>query len=290
MKRKLTTVLLTLVLMAGLAVMLYPSASDYYNSFHQSRAIAHYAEEIANIDSETYERLWREATEYNRELVGRSNQFILSEAEREEYNRVLNYSGNGVMGYISIPKISCELPIYHTTEESVLQIAIGHIEGSSLPVGGESTHCVLSGHRGLPSAKLFSNLDLLEPGDTFVLRVLDETLTYEVDQIRTVLPNELDNLYIEEGRDYCTLVTCTPYGINTHRLLVRGHRVANASEALVIRVTADALRVDSLLVASAAAPPLLLMLLMWVFTGSSSSSKKSKQRAKKPQTEGRDEQ
>lgn len=288
MKRKLTTVLLTLVLMAGLAVMLYPTASDYYNSFHQSRAIAHYAEEIANIDTETYERLWREATEYNRELAGRSNQFILSEAEREEYNRVLNYSGNGVMGYINIPKIACELPIYHTTEESVLQIAIGHIEGSSLPVGGESTHCVLSGHRGLPSAKLFSNLDLLEPGDTFVLRVLDETLTYEVDQIRTVLPNELQDLYIEDGRDYCTLVTCTPYGINTHRLLVRGHRVANAEEALVIRVTADALRVDSVFVASTAALPILLIIMLWVFTGDSPSTGKAKKRSKKPDTERRD--
>lgn len=280
MKRKITTVLLTLVLLAGLGIMLYPAASDYYNSFHQSRAISHYAEEVANIDTETYERLWREAVEYNQRLAGRSNPFLLSEAELEEYHSILNYAGGGIMGYISIPKINCELPIYHTTEESVLQVAIGHIEGSSVPVGGESTHCVLSGHRGLPSAKLFSNLDLLEPGDTFVIRVLNEMLTYEVDQIHTVLPNELQDLYIEEGRDYCTLVTCTPYGINTHRLLVRGHRTANAEEALVIRVTADALKVDSLLVASAAAPPLLLILLLWVFTGGK-PSKKSR-RPKKP--------
>lgn len=267
MKRKFTTVLLTIILLAGLAIMLYPSASDYYNSFHQSRAIANYAEAVAHIDAETYERLWREATEYNQRLVGRNNPFFLSEAEREEYNSILNYSGDGIMGYISVPKINCELPIYHTTEESVLQIAIGHIEGSSLPVGGESTHCVVSGHRGLPSAKLFSNLDLMGPGDTFVIRVLDETLTYEVDQIRTVMPDELQDLYIQQGRDYCTLVTCTPYGINTHRLLVRGHRVPNAQEALDIRVTADALRVDSVLVASAAAPPLLMIVMIWVFTG-----------------------
>ncbi len=289
MKRKFTTVLLTIVLLAGLAIMLYPAASDYYNSFHQSRAIAHYAEEVAHIDAETYERLWREAAEYNRELVGRRNPFFLSEAEREKYNSVLNYSGNGIMGYIGIPKINCELPIYHTTEESVLQIAIGHIEGSSLPVGGESTHCVLSGHRGLPSAKLFSNLDLLEPGDTFVIRVLDEMLTYEVDQIRTVQPDELQDLYIEEGQDYCTLVTCTPYGINTHRLLVRGHRVANAAEASTIRVTADALKVDSLLVASSAAPPLLLILMLWVFTGGKPAAGKKKT-TPKPETERRDKQ
>lgn len=289
MRKRITTLLLTLVLMAGLAIMLYPAASDYYNSFHQSRAISRYAEEVANIDTETYERLWREASEYNQELVGRDNPFVLSDAEREKYNNILNYSGNGIMGYISIPKINCELPIYHTTEESVLQIAIGHIEGSSVPVGGESTHCVLSGHRGLPSAKLFSNLDLLGAGDTFVIRVLDETLTYEVDQIRTVLPSELQDLYIERGRDYCTLVTCTPYGVNTHRLLVRGHRVANAEEALVIRVTADALKVDPLLVASAAAPPMLLAMLLWVFTGGKPAAEKKKT-TPKPETERRDRQ
>lgn len=290
MKRKFTTVLLTLVLLAGLAIMLYPAASDYYNSFHQSRAIAHYAEAIANIDAETYERLWREATEYNQSLAGRENPFFLSEAEQEEYNRILNYSGDGIMGYISIPKINCELPIYHTTEESVLQIAIGHIEGSSMPVGGESSHCVLSGHRGLPSAKLFSNLDRLGTGDTFVLRVLDETLTYEVDQIRTVLPNEMQDLYIEPGRDYCTLVTCTPYGINTHRLLVRGHRVDNAAEALNIRVTADALKVDSRLVASAAAAPLLILVMVWVFAGGKPAVKKPKKMTPKSETERRDRQ
>lgn len=290
MKRKFTTILLTLVLLVGLGIMLYPSASDYYNSFHQSRAIAHYADAIANIDTETYERLWREAAEYNRKLVGRDNPFVLSDEEREEYLGLLNYSGDGIMGYINIPKIACELPVYHTTEESVLQIAIGHIEGSSLPVGGESTHSVLSGHRGLPSAKLFSNLDLLGVGDTFIIRVLDETLTYEVDQIRTVLPHELQDLYIEQGRDYCTLVTCTPYGINTHRLLVRGHRVANAAEALVIRVTADALRVDSVLVASTAAVPLLLIVLMWVFTGGTPAPKERKKSTPNPEPERRDRQ
>lgn len=290
MKRKFTTILLTLVLLVGVAIILYPTASDYYNSFHQSRAIAHYAEAVANIDPETYERLWQEATVYNQGLVGRDNPFILSEAEREEYNRVLNYAGDGIMGYISIPKINCELPIYHSTEESVLQIAIGHIEGSSLPVGGASTHCLLSGHRGLPSAKLFSDLDIMEVGDTFMIQVLNETLTYEVDQIRIVLPNELQDLNIEEGQDFCTLVTCTPYGINTHRMLVRGHRVANAAEALSVRVTADALQVDPLLVASSSAVPMLLILMLWVFTGGKPTAKKAKKTTLKPETERRDRQ
>ena len=168
------------------------------------------------------------------------------------------------MGYIEIPKIKCNLPIYHGTDEAVLQIAIGHVQGSSLPAGGESTHCVLSGHRGLPSAKLFSDLDQLTEGDVFLLRVLDETLTYEVDQIRTVLPDELDDLAIEEGKEYCTLVTCTPYGINSHRLLVRGHRVENQASASTIRVTADAMQIEPLLIAPLVAVPMLLVLLVMV--------------------------
>ena len=158
--------------------------------------------------------------------------------------------------------IQCSLPIYHGTEESVLQIAVGHIEGSSLPTGGAGTHCVLSGHRGLPSAKLFTDLDQLAEGDTFILRILDETLTYEVDQIRTVEPYELDDLGIEEGKDYCTLVTCTPYGINTHRLLVRGRRVDNQPEARTVRVTADAMQIEPVLVAPLVAVPMLFVLLV----------------------------
>ena len=282
MKRKITTVLLTLVLLAGLGIMLYPAASDYYNSFHQSRAISHYAEEVANIDAETYERLWREAVEYNRSLTGRSNPFLLSEEELEEYNSILNYDGGGIMGYISIPKINCELPIYHTTEESVLQIAVGHIEGSSMPVGGESTHCVLSGHRGLPSAKLFSDLDDLVEGDTFVLRVLNETLTYQVDQIRIVLPTELDELAISEGRDFCTLVTCTPYGVNTHRLLVRGKRIENTEEAVAAQVTADAVRIDPVLVAPVAAVPMFIVVVAFLVAAPGGGKKKKKGKKNSP--------
>ena len=260
-KRDFSTVILILVFLVGLSLLLYPSVSDYWNSFHQSRAIATYAEQVANIDNDRYAQLWEDARAYNQTLVGKQNRFQISEEERETYESLLNVGGNGIIGYIEVAKIGCSLPIYHGTDEGVLQIAVGHIEGTSLPTGGESTHCVVSGHRGLPSAKLFTDLDKLIPGDTFVLRVLDETLTYEVDQILIVEPHELGALQIEEGKDYCTLVTCTPYGINTHRLLVRGHRVANAEEAVQIRVTADAIQIEPVLVAPLVAVPMLLILL-----------------------------
>ena len=181
---------------------------------------------------------------------------------QESYESLLDVSGNGIIGYIEIPTIKCSLPIYHGTDEAILQIAVGHIEGTSLPVGGSGTHCVLSGHRGLPSARLFTDLDKMVVGDTFMMRVLDETLTYEVDQIRIVLPNEMDDLEIEEGKDYCTLVTCTPYGINSHRLLVRGHRIENQVEAQDIRVTSDAIQIEPLIVAPIVALPMLLALLI----------------------------
>ena len=261
-KRDFSTVILILVFLVGLSLLLYPSVSDYWNSFHQSRAIATYAEQVANIDNDIYAQLWEDARAYNQTLVGKQNRFQISEEERETYESLLNVGGNGIIGYIEIAKIGCSLPIYHGTDEGVLQIAVGHIEGTSLPTGGESTHCVVSGHRGLPSARLFTDLDKLIPGDTFIMRVLDETLTYEVDQILIVEPQELDALAIEEGKDYCTLVTCTPYGINTHRLLVRGHRVANAEEAVQIRVTADAIQIEPVLVAPLVAAPMLLILLV----------------------------
>ena len=226
-KNKRTTVLLVVLLLAGLSLLLYPTVSDYWNSFHQTRAIASYAETVAELDNTQYDALWDAAQRYNEALARRNMTFFLSEAQEKEYESLLDVSGLGIMGYVEIPEINCSLPIYHGTEESVLQIAVGHIEWSSLPVGGESSHCVISGHRGLPSAKLFTNLDKLTEGDTFMLRVLDEVLTYEVDQILIVEPQETGALRIEEGKDYCTLVTCTPYGINSHRLLVRGHRIDN---------------------------------------------------------------
>ena len=261
-KGNFITILLILILLAGLSLLLYPSVSDYWNFFHQTRAIASYAEEVANLDQNQYDDLWSAAERYNASLTERDNAYLLSDAQKEEYERLLNVSGLGVMGYIDIPGIDCSLPIYHGTEESVLQIAVGHLEWSSLPVGGESTHCVLSGHRGLSSAKLFTNLDKLQTGDVFMLRILDEVLTYEVDQILIVEPQETGALRIEEGKDYCTLVTCTPYGINTHRLLVRGHRIDNIEAAKTVRVTADAIQIEPLLVAPVVAIPILLLLLI----------------------------
>ena len=256
------TLLLFLILLAGLSLLLYPSVSDYWNSLHQTRAIATYAEEVANLNQDQYDEIWAAAESYNASLTDRVNAYLLSDAQKEEYQQLLNVSGLGVMGYIEIPSIDCSLPIYHGTEESVLQIAVGHLEWSSLPVGGESTHCVLSGHRGLPSAKLFTNLDKLQTGDIFMLRVLDNVLTYEVDQILIVETQETGALRIEEGKDYCTLVTCTPYGINTHRLLVRGHRIDNIEEAKTVHVTADAIQIEPLLVAPVVAIPILLLLLI----------------------------
>lgn len=260
-KGRISTVILILIFFVGLSLLLYPTVSDYWNSLHQSRAIAEYAKQVANLDDDRYDELWQAAKAYNRRLLTKADRYEFSEKEQAEYESLLNVSGNGVIGYIEIPIINCSLPIYHGTDEAVLQIAVGHIEGTSLPVGGEGTHCVISGHRGLPRAKLFTDLDKLTAGDTFILRVLDETLTYEVDQIRIVEPYELADLEIEEGKDYCTLVTCTPYGINTHRLLVRGHRVENQAEAKTVRVTADAMQIEPVIVAPIAAIPMLLILL-----------------------------
>lgn len=283
MKKHLSTILLLLVLLAGVGLLLYPTASDYWNSFHQSRAIAGYAESVSNLNATDYERIWRSAREYNEKLLERPNPFRVLEEDEAGYNNELNVSGDGIMGYIEIPDIAVSLPIYHGTEESVLQIAVGHIEGSTLPVGGPSTHCVLSGHRGLPSAKLFTDLDDLSEGDIFMLRVLNETLTYEVDQIHIVLPSEMGDLVIEEGRDYCTLVTCTPYGINTHRLLVRGKRIETPEAASSVRVTADAVRIDPILVAPVAAAPMLLVLFIWALAapGGGKKKKPSGKRVKK---------
>ena len=263
-KSSFVTAILIAALLAGALLLLYPTVSDYWNSFHQSRAIASYAEQVADLDDTTYDQIWADARAYNETRDNSKSRFVMTEEQKKIYEALLNIADNGVMGYIEIPKIKCNLPIYHGTDEAVLQIAIGHVQGSSLPAGGESTHCVLSGHRGLPSAKLFSDLDQLTEGDVFLLRVLDETLTYEVDQIRTVLPDELDDLAIEEGKEYCTLVTCTPYGINSHRLLVRGHRVENQASASTIRVTADAMQIEPLLIAPLVAVPMLLVLLVMV--------------------------
>lgn len=262
MRKHASTMILILILVVGLSLMLYPSFSNWWNEAHQSRAIAAYSQEVSKLDENRYDELWQQAWEYNRSLVGRENAYFLDDSQKAEYERLLDVSGMGIMGYIEIPSLKVSLPIYHGTEESVLQVAVGHLEWTSLPVGGESTHCVLSGHRGLPSAKLFTDLDRLVAGDRFRLGVLDQVLTYEVDQILIVEPQDTEALLIEEGKDLCTLVTCTPYGINTHRLLVRGHRVETEKDAKNVRVTSDAIQIEPYLVAPVVAAPILLVLLL----------------------------
>ena len=266
MKKKgnFLNILLVLVFFVGLSLLLYPSVSDYWNSFHQTRAIAAYAGEVAALDDGIYDELLEAARDYNQRLAQREEPLNQSEEDLAEYGSLLNLDGSGIMGYIEIPELKVSLPIYHSVDDGVLQVAVGHMPGTSLPVGGKGTHSALSGHRGLPSARLFTDLDQLREGDTFLLQILDETLTYEVDQVLIVEPNEVGVLAIDPEEDYCTLVTCTPYGVNTHRLLVRGHRVENQASAASIRVTADAMQIEPVIVAPIVAAPLLLCLMLWV--------------------------
>lgn len=278
-KNGFTTFILLMVLLLGLSLLLYPTFSDYWNSMHQTRAIATYAEDVAELDSDMYKHIWDDAKAYNQRLLQRQKQYQMSEEELADYHDQLNLTGNGIMGYIDIPSIHVTLPVHHSVEESILQVAIGHIEWSSLPTGGAGTHTVFSGHRGLPSARLFSDLDQLNPGDLFMLRILDELMTYEVDQILVVEPHETDSLLVESGKDLCTLVTCTPYGVNSHRLLVRGHRVENPEEAVTVRVTADAYRIEPLVVAPVVAVPILLAVL-WIL-GITSRISRRKNRLRK---------
>ena len=261
-KKHRTTIILIGMLLTGLSLLLYPSFSNYWNSFHATRAIASYAEETASLNEAEYAAMLQDAHAYNQAKAKNATTYALTDEQQKVYESLLDVSGTGIMGYIEINSIGVSLPIYHGTEDSVLQIAVGHLDWSSLPVGGESTHCVMSGHRGLPSAKLFTNLDQLVVGDTFMVRVLDEVLTYEVDQILIVEPDDVSALKIVPGEDLCTLVTCTPYGINSHRLLVRGHRVENAIAADLVRVTSDAVKIEPVLVAPVLAMPVLLVLLI----------------------------
>ncbi len=258
----LTNILLMLSFLAGLSLLLYPTVSDLFNTWQQSRYISNYTHQVAAIDNTLYDALIQDARDHNVSLLDKTNPFLLSDEEELRYFSLLDVSESGILGYLEIPSLGETMAIYHGTDDTVLQVGVGHIPWSSLPVGGAGTHAVLSGHRGLPSARLFTDLDELGNGDLFLLRILDETLTYEVDQIRIVEPDEIDDLRIREGEDLCTLVTCTPYGINSHRLLVRGHRVDNQKQAEVIRVTADAMQVEPHLVAIAIAVPMLLVLLI----------------------------
>lgn len=265
MKKKnnlLTTFLLIIIFIAGLSLLLYPSVSDYWNSLIQSKAIASYIEKVSNLNEDVYDGIIKDATAYNASLKNRFNSYLLDEQQQKQYKNLLNVSGDGVMGYVDIPVIKVTLPIYHGTSEDVLQTTVGHLEWTSLPVGGVDTHCVISGHRGLPSAKLFTDLDKLVEGDIFMLRVLDEVLTYEIDRIQIVEPTDTQDLHIVSGEDLCTLVTCTPYGVNSHRLLVRGHRIDNIKNSEVARVVSDAIQIEPMIVAPIVATPMLLVLLI----------------------------
>lgn len=276
MKKHSGTILLVLIFFVGLAVMLYPTISDYINQRNQTRVVNSYAQQVDGLSDADYTAYFDAADVFNQEIAADPD--ALYHADRfSTYSTTLDVTGTGIMGYITIPRIGVELPIYHGTSDAVLQVAAGHLEGTSLPVGGESTHAVISAHRGLPSAKLFTNLDQLEVGDTFTITVLDRVLTYEVDRISIVLPTETDLLQPVEGQDYVTLMTCTPYGINTHRLLVRGRRITTPDKLKHIRVTSDAIKIEPILTAPIMALPLLLVLLFWLlFAPRKRSSAKGK--------------
>ena len=285
-KRNRSTLLLLVVAVVGLGLLVYPTFADWWNSFHQSRAVASYVDAVANMDASKYEELLKDAEAYNAELAKTGMLWNMTDEQYQKYLSELNINDTGIMGYIDIPKVDVELPIYHGTDEAVLQIALGHLSCSSLPVGGKSTHCIVSGHRGLPSAKLFTDIDKLVEGDTFTITVLNRIITYEVDQIRIVEPTDLADLMIEKGKDYCTLVTCTPYGINTHRLLVRGHRTENAQGDA--KVVADALQIEPVFIAPFIGVPILIALVIWMLVHTSRMSRRKKElRAEKKAIEKR---
>lgn len=273
-RRHGVSLLLVAGLLVGLILIAYPTVSDWWNQFHQSRAIGSYAQHVEAMDPEEREAQLKDAYAYNRELAKTGARWNTTDEQRVEYNHQLDFSPDGMMGYVAVPAISVKLPIYHGTGDAVLQTSIGHLEATSLPIGCESfdkvsnsvedategVHCVVSGHRGLPSARLFTDLDKLTEGDIFTMTVMDTTYTYRVDQIRVVNPKELQDLQIEFGQDRCTLVTCTPYGVNTHRLLVRGQRIGNVIDANSI--TADATRIPRYITVPIAAIPVLVLLYL----------------------------
>lgn len=261
LKKNFVSLLVLLMALVGVGLLVYPTFSDWWNSFHQSRAVAGYAQAVAELDPDRYKEVFEAAEKYNEKLCKSGVLWNMSEEEKKEYNALLDVNGSGIMGYIDIPKINVTLPVYHGTDEAVLQIAIGHLAGTSLPVGGTGTHCSVSGHRGLPSARLFTDLDKLAPGDNWTVTVLDRTVTYEVDQIRIVLPSEVSELKIDPEKDYFTLVTCTPYGINSHRLLVRGHRVENAQGKII--VLAEGVLIEPVYLALVIGVPILVLLFIW---------------------------
>ena len=273
-----STIILVAIFLVGLIVLLYPTISDFWNEKRQSKAVMNYDDLIVDLTPEDYSAFFEQADAYNKKLRLLPFPFMNHKNLAEEYYNTLDVNGDGMMGYISIDKIKVQLPIYHGTSDQVLNSAVGHVEGSSIPVGGESTHSVLSAHRGLPSAKLFTNLDKVEIGDIFTIRILDKTITYQVDQILIVLPHETDALNIVAGEDYCTLVTCTPYGINTHRMLVRGTRIENVEEKKVINVITEAYQIDPLIVTPAVAAPILAVLLIVLLVKSGRNNNRNKKK------------
>lgn len=281
MRSRKIWIILTLGFLVGVSVLLYPAFSDYWNSKTQTRAIVNYESVLEYMEPEDYTAIFQEAYDYNRQLYESKVNPLLYPELFPGYFEKLKVTDYGMIGYLKIDRIGVELPIYHGTSSEVLSYGIGHLEGSSLPVGGESTHSVMSAHRGLPSAKLFTDLDRVELGDTFQIIVLDQILTYQVDQIKIVLPNEIEDLQIVEGKDYCTLFTCTPYGINTHRLLVRGIRIETIVEKPVIYVSNDAFRIEPLLVTPAVAAPMLLVFLIHLMVKYQEPSKKIQQKKKR---------
>ena len=278
-----STIILVAIFFVGLCVLLYPTISDFWNEKRQSQAIVNYDDLIVDLTPEDYSEYFSKADYYNQKIRNMSFPFLNHKNIADEYYSTLDINGDGMMGYLTIEKIKVQLPIYHGTSDKVLNSAVGHVEGSSLPVGGKSTHAVMSAHRGLPSAKLFTNLDKVEVGDIFTIRILDRTITYQVDQILIVLPHETDNLNIVSGEDYCTLVTCTPYGINTHRMLVRGTRIENIEPDRVINVITEAYQIDPLLVTPAVAAPILglLLVVLLIKSGKSGKGKKQPEKNKK---------
>lgn len=277
----IATLILILFFLVGLSVMLYPTVSNYINTKHQSYAIAQYDETMNSMTREDYSAMFRAAEEYNQRLKD-TGAPLSSFRDVPGYEEALNIAGSGVMGYVTIPQIQVQLPIYHGTSEEVLNVAVGHLEGTTLPIGGESTHAILSAHRGLPSAKLFSDLDKLVVGDVFTITILNQVLTYEVDKIEIVEPQAVNRLAIQKGEDHVTLLTCTPYGVNTHRLLVRGRRIETAEPELNVRVSADAVQLEPNVIACILGGALMLLLFVGTMLSSSmQQAHEKKARARK---------
>lgn len=271
-----STIVLVAIFFIGLCILLYPTISDFWNEKRQSQAIMDYDSLLADLKPEDYTEHFKKAEDYNRKLRLISSPFIGYSTLDKEYYSTLDVNGDGMLGYITIEKIKVQLPIYHGTSDKVLNSAVGHVEGSSLPIGGKSTHSVLSAHRGLPSAKLFTNLDKMEIGDVFTITILNRTITYQVDQVLIVLPDKIEEMQVKNGEDYCTLLTCTPYGINTHRMLVRGTRIENIEEEKKVNVITEAYQIDPFIVTPAVAAPMLGALLIFLMVKSSKDKKKMK--------------